>query len=98
MSKPADSSLDRIRRHLVGLKMPCTRESLQHTVQRIERGELSTFEAIEALLGEELTTLSTGIQFFPVVGIENSPPSVGQLTLFCSSARTNPALSLSLSR
>jgi len=56
MSKPADSSLDRIRRHLVGLKMPCALESLQDTVQRIERGELSTFEAIEALLGEELTT------------------------------------------
>ena len=56
MSKPADSALERIRRHLVGLKMPCALESLQDTVQRIERGELSTFEAIEALLGEELTT------------------------------------------
>ena len=56
MSKPADSSLERIRRHLVGLKMPCALEYLQDTVQRIERGELSTLEAIEALLGEELTT------------------------------------------
>lgn len=56
MSKAADSSLDRIRRHLVGLKMPCALESLQDTVQRIERGELSTLEAIETLLGEELTT------------------------------------------
>jgi DNA replication protein DnaC len=56
MSKPADSSLERIRRHLVGLKMPCALEYLPDTVQRIERGELSTLEAIEALLGEELTT------------------------------------------
>ena len=49
MSKPADSSLERIRRHLVGLKMPCALEYLSETVQRIERGELSTLEAIEAL-------------------------------------------------
>jgi DNA replication protein DnaC len=56
MSKPADSSLERIRRHLVGLKMPCALDYLSDTVQRIERGELSTLEAIEALLGEELTT------------------------------------------
>jgi DNA replication protein DnaC len=56
MSKPADSSLERIRHHLVGLKMPCALEYLSDTVQRIERGELSTLEAIEALLGEELTT------------------------------------------
>jgi len=56
MSKAADSSLERIRRHLVGLKMPCALESLQDTVQRIERGELSTLEAIETLLGEEFTT------------------------------------------
>ena len=56
MSAPADSSLDRIRRHLVGLKMPRALESLHDTLERIERGELSTLEAIEALLGEELTT------------------------------------------
>jgi hypothetical protein len=42
--------------------------------------------------------LSAGIQFSPLVGIENSPPSVSQLTLFGSSALINPALSLSLSR
>ena len=38
MSAPADSSLDRIRRHLVGLKMPRALESLHHTLERIERG------------------------------------------------------------
>ena len=56
MSAPTDSSLDRVRRHLVGLKMPRALETLQETLSRIERGELSTLEAIEALLGEEFTT------------------------------------------
>jgi len=56
MSAPTDSSLDRVRRHLVGLKMPRALETLQETLARIERGELSTLEAIEALLGEEFTT------------------------------------------
>jgi hypothetical protein len=36
--------------------MPRALETLQDTLSRIERGELSTLEAIEALLGEELTT------------------------------------------
>jgi DNA replication protein DnaC len=56
MSAPADSSLDRVRRHLVGLKMARALETLQDMLGRIERGELSTLEAIEALLGEEFTT------------------------------------------
>jgi DNA replication protein DnaC len=56
MSTPSDSSLERVRRHLVGLKMPRAPETLPDTLSRIERGELSTLEAIEALLGEELTT------------------------------------------
>jgi DNA replication protein DnaC len=56
MNAPSDSALDRVRRHLVGLKMPRALETLQQTLQRIERGELSTLEAIEALLGEEFST------------------------------------------
>jgi DNA replication protein DnaC len=36
--------------------MPRALETLDHTLQRIERGELSTLEAIEILLGEELST------------------------------------------
>ena len=47
---------DRIRRHLVGLKMPRALEALQSTLLRIEQGEVSALEAIEALLGEEYTT------------------------------------------
>jgi len=52
-SDPA--SLDRIRRYLVGLKMPRALEALEHILRRIERGEISALEAIDALLGEELT-------------------------------------------
>jgi DNA replication protein DnaC len=50
------STTDRIRRHLVGLKMPRALEALQTTLSRIEQGEVTALEAIEALLGEEYTT------------------------------------------
>ncbi|PWC43889.1 IS21-like element helper ATPase IstB [Azospirillum sp. TSO22-1] len=49
------ATLDRIRRHLVGLKMPRALEVLEHILRRIERGEISALEAIDSLLGEELT-------------------------------------------
>jgi DNA replication protein DnaC len=49
------SLLDRIRRTLVGLKMPRALEMLDHTVRRLERGEVSALEVIDALLAEELT-------------------------------------------
>ena len=47
---------DRIRHHLVGLKMPRALEALQTTLARIEQGEVSALEAIETLLGKEYTT------------------------------------------
>ena len=50
------STTDRIRRHLVGLKMPRALEALQTTLSRIEQGEVTALEAIETLLGEEYTT------------------------------------------
>ena len=49
------SLVDRIRRHLVGLKMPRALEVLDHILRRLECGEISSPEALEALLGEELT-------------------------------------------
>src|SRR5260370_17676611 len=57
MSAPGESLslLDRIRRTLVGLKMPRALELLDHTVRRLERGEASALEVIDALLAEELT-------------------------------------------
>jgi DNA replication protein DnaC len=48
-------SADRLRQHLVGLKMPRALEILDHTLRRIERGEIGPLEAMDAILGEELT-------------------------------------------
>ena len=47
--------LDRIRRTLVGLRMPRAREVLDRTVRQLERGEVSPLDAIDTLLAEELT-------------------------------------------
>ena len=47
--------VERIKRSLVGLKMPRALEIVDATVRRIERGEVSALEAIDALLAEELT-------------------------------------------
>jgi len=59
MSAPSTvpgNTTERIRRHLVGLKMPRALEALQMTLSRIEQGEVTALEAIETLLGEEYTT------------------------------------------
>jgi DNA replication protein DnaC len=47
--------LDRIRRTLVGLRMPRALEVLDRTVRQLERGEVSALDAIDTLLAEELT-------------------------------------------
>ena len=51
--------LDRIRTSLVGLRMPRALEALDHTLRRLERGELSALEAIDGLLAEELPIRET---------------------------------------
>ena len=51
--------LDQVRRHLVGLKMPRALETLDAVVRQLEHGELSFLEAIERLLGDELTMRET---------------------------------------
>ena len=48
--------LDRIRGALVGLKMPRALEALDHTLQQLEKGEISAIEAIDGLLSEEYAT------------------------------------------
>lgn len=55
MSAGAPATLERIRRHLVGLKMPRALEILDHLMRQLERGEIAPLEAIDALLDEELT-------------------------------------------
>ena len=47
--------VERIKGSLVGLKMPRALEIVDATVRRIERGDVSALEAIDALLAEELT-------------------------------------------
>src|SRR4051794_41838853 len=49
------SLVERIKRTLVGLRMPRALEIVDATVRRIERGEVTALEAIDALLAEELT-------------------------------------------
>jgi len=55
VSGAISSTLDRIRCHLVELKMPRALEVLEPTLRQLERGEVSALEAIDALLGEELS-------------------------------------------
>ena len=50
-----EAPIERIRRHLVGLRMPRALETLDQLVGQLERGQLSAIEAIEVLLAEELT-------------------------------------------
>ena len=54
-TKIVPSVLDRIRKTLVGLKMPRALEFLDQTVRQLERGEASALEVIDTLFAEELT-------------------------------------------
>ena len=51
--------LERVRGALVGLKMPRALEALDHTLQRMEKGEITALEAIDSLLSEEYSTRET---------------------------------------
>ena len=48
------ATLERIRHHLVGLRMPRALEVLDHTVRQLERGEIAPLDALDRLLTEEL--------------------------------------------
>jgi DNA replication protein DnaC len=56
MSAPPQTPLERIRAHLVGLKMSRALEALDACVRRVEDGQLSALEFLDELLGEEHTT------------------------------------------
>ena len=47
--------VDSIRRSLVSLKMPRALEILDSTLRRIEQGQIDGIEALDELLGEELS-------------------------------------------
>lgn len=55
----ATTTLERIRNHLVGLKMSRALEALDHCVRRVEEGELSALELLDELLSEEHATRET---------------------------------------
>lgn len=59
MSAVPGSTLERIRRYLVGLRMPRALEALDITLKRFEQGDTSMLEVLETLLGEEFTTRET---------------------------------------
>lgn len=59
MSGIPSSPVERIRRHLVGLKMPRALEMLDGALGRFEQGEGSLLDTLETLLGEEFTTRET---------------------------------------
>jgi DNA replication protein DnaC len=52
---PPGPAIERIRQHLVGLRMPRALEALDGVVQQLERGSISPIEAIDTLLAEEFT-------------------------------------------
>ena len=51
----APAVIDRVKRNLVGLRMPRALEILDVTLRGIERGETTALEAMDILLAEELT-------------------------------------------
>lgn len=54
MSTPTPAAVvDRIRRHLVALKMPLALEHLDNLIRRFEQGQLNPYELLESLLAEE---------------------------------------------
>jgi DNA replication protein DnaC len=55
MTGHAATTLESIRRSLVGLRMPRALEMLDATLRRIEQGEINGIEALDHLLMEELT-------------------------------------------
>lgn len=56
MSVLPDTPLERIRHHLVGLKMARALEALDANVRRLEEGNISALEFLDELLGEEHST------------------------------------------
>ena len=54
-----NAPLERIRHHLIGLRMPKALEQLDTVIRGLEQGEVSALEALEILLGEELSLRET---------------------------------------
>lgn len=59
MKAAPQTPLERVRTHLVGLKMSRALEALDDCVRRVEDGQLSALEFLDELLGEEHATRET---------------------------------------
>lgn len=59
MKAAPQTPLERVRTHLVGLKMSRALEALDDCVRRVEDGQLSALELLDELLGEEQATRET---------------------------------------
>ena len=59
MRARGDTPLERIRAHLVGMKMSRALEVLDGCVRRVEDGQLSALELLDEVLGEERATRET---------------------------------------
>lgn len=59
MNSVPGSTLERIRRYLIGLRMPRALEALDSTLKRFEQGDTSMLDVLDTLLGEEFTTRET---------------------------------------
>ena len=76
--------LDRVRGALVGLKMPRALEALDHTMQQLEKGDITAIEAIDSLLSEEYATRETRridvalrtAKLLPIKTLEGFQPSL----------------------
>jgi DNA replication protein DnaC len=55
----APAVLERVRQHLVQLKLVCSLEVLDDTMSRVEQGQLSVLEAIDVLLSDECANRET---------------------------------------
>ena len=59
MSALPSTPLERVRHHLVGLKMVRALETLDSCVRQLEEGTISALEMLDELLGEEHSTRET---------------------------------------
>ena len=56
----ASSTVDRMRRHLVGLKMARALEVLDHTMRKLERDEIGTLERAPDYIGADMGSIDPG--------------------------------------
>jgi hypothetical protein len=96
------SVLDRIRKTLVGLKMPRALEVLDQTVRQLERGEASALEVIDTLFAEELTLrenrrVKMALRMAKVSTIETSRASTSRSSRRLTAIAFSPSLNSTLS-